>query len=333
MSRPPAPRPDADSVAARRRGLAFLAGVGLLLWILFAGRPPRPTLMWTEAYNLGHIPLFGVMAVCLFEASRSLLRGRELSDGAHYLVAFVSVAVISLLSELAQLGVAGREPQARDALHNMIGAGCFLALRAVWDNQLWRGGDEVHRRLLFAAAALVLLLAFWPLVVLSWHYGMRTAAFPTLADFASAWQQPFLYAPRVDREVVPAPAGWKGRAGEPVTRVTFRPRPWPGIIIREPYPDWTGYSTVRFELYSELDEERPVVLSIEDEAHMDRRSDRYERVFVVEPGLNDFSVPMEEIRTAPAEREMDLSRITFMMLFTRRPAEAFELYVGDIWLE
>jgi hypothetical protein len=100
------PRPDADSVAARRRGLAFLAGVGLLLWILFAGRPPRPTLMWTEAYDLGHIPLFGLMAVCLFEASRSLLGSRHLSDGAHYLVAFVSVAVISLLSELAQLGVA-----------------------------------------------------------------------------------------------------------------------------------------------------------------------------------------------------------------------------------
>jgi hypothetical protein len=289
--------------------------------------------MWSEVYDLGHIPLFGLMAVCLFEAARALLRDRHLSDGNLYLVAFVTVAVISLLSELAQLGVAGREPQARDALHNMIGAGCFLALRAVWDKRRWEGGDEVHRRLLFAAAALVLLLAFWPIVVLWWHYGMRAAAFPTVADFESAWQQPFLYAPRVDLEVVPAPAGWKGRAGEPVTLVTFRPRPWPGIIIREPYPDWTDYGTVRFQVYSELDVDRPVVLWIEDEAHNDRRSDRYERVFTVEPGLNDFSVPMDEIRTAPAEREMVLSRITFMMLFTRRPAEDFALYVGDIWLE
>lgn len=318
---------------ARGRGLLFLAGVVVLLWILMVGRPPRPTLMWKEAYDLGHIPLFGLMAVFLLEASRSLLRGRGISGGNHYLIAFVSVAVISLLTELAQFGLPGREAQARDAVHNMIGAGCFLALRAVWDSRRWEGRDDVHRRLLFAAAILVLLLAFWPMMVLFWHYAMRTAAFPTLADFESSWQQPFLHAPRVDREVVPAPAGWKDRSGEPVTRVIFRPLPWPGIIVREPYPDWTEYRTLRFQVYSELDRQRPVVLWIEDEGHIDRRSDRYERVFTVEPGLNDYSVPLEEIRSAPAGREMVLSRISFMMLFTRRPSETFVLYVGDIWLE
>jgi len=137
----------------------------------------------------------------------------------------------------------------------------------------------------------------------------------------------------VDREVVPAPAGWQARSGEPVTRVTFRPRPWPGIIVREPYPDWTGYRTLRFQIYSELDRRRPVVLWIEDEGHKDRRSDRYERVFDVEPGLNDYSVPLAEIASAPAGRAMVMSRISFMMLFTRRPSETFVLYVGDIWLE
>ena len=322
----------ADGVALGR-GLAFLAGVVFLLWVLVTGRPPRPTLMWTEAYDLGHIPLFGVMAVLLLEASRALLGNRRLSEGNHYLVAFVTVAVISLLSELAQLGMPGREAQARDALHNMIGAGCFLALRAAWDRRHVTGGEAVHRRLLIAAAVLVLLLAFWPLFVLGWHYAMRTAALPVIADFESTWQQPFIYAPRVDREVVPAPAGWRERSGRPVTRVTFRPRPWPGIIVREPYPDWTGYQTLRFQVYSELPETRPVVLWIEDEDHNDRRSDRYERTFRMGPGVNDIAVPLANIRRAPAEREMVLSRISFMMLFTRRPSEPFELYFGDVWLE
>jgi hypothetical protein len=39
------------------------------------------------------------------------------------------------------------------------------------------------------------------------------------------------------------------------------------------------------------------------------------------------------VRNAPAGREMALDQISFMMLFTRRPAESFDLYVGDIWLE
>ena len=315
------------------RGLLFLAAVVALLWILATGRPPRPTLMWILAYDLGHIPLFGVMAVCLFEASRALLGSGRVRGGTHYLVAFVLVAAISLLSELAQLGVVGREAQARDAVHNMIGAGAFLALRAVWDRSRWGQGDTLHRQLLLVAAALVLLLAFWPMVLLSWHYGMRQAAFPMLADFDSAWQQPFLYAPRVEREIVPAPEGWTGHAGQPVTRVTFGPRPWPGIIIREPYPDWRGYEKVRFDVYSELTETRLIVLWIEDDAHNDRRSDRYERSFTVEPGLNEFSVTLDRVRNAPAGRDMAMDQISFMMLFTRRPAETFALYVGDIWLE
>ncbi len=107
----------------------------------------------------------------------------------------------------------------------------------------------------------------------------------------------------------------------------------PGIIVREPYPDWTGYEVVRFQVYSALTETRPIVLWIEDEAHNDRRRDRYEHAFKVVPGLNDFSVPLESVRDAPAGRQMALDRITFMMLFTRRPTDTFELYLGDVWLE
>ncbi len=315
------------------RGLLFLAAVGARLWVRAPGRPPRPTLMWTAAYDLGHIPLFGLMALCLLEASRALLGGRRTVAGNHYLVAFLLVAVISLLSELAQFGVVGREAQARDALHNLIGAGTFLSLRAVFTRRHWGPGDTLNRQLLFAAAVLVLLLATWPLLLLSWHYGMRAAALPVVADFASAWQQPFLYAPRVTREVVPAPAGWVERAGDPITRVEFRPLPWPGIVLREPWPDWSAYGALRFQVYSELAEPRTLVLWIEDAAHTGHRRDRYEHGFKVKPGLNEFTVPIETLRNAPADREMALERINFLMLFTRRPAEPFALYLGEIRLE
>ena len=321
------------SVVPRRRAIWYLAGVAALLWLLATGRPPRATLFWIAAYNFGHIPLFGIMAVLLLETSRVLLRGSEMPDGNHYLVAFVVVAALSLLTEFVQIGVAGREAQARDAVNNMIGAGAFLALRAVWDRRRWQSGDELNRRLLFAAAVLVLLLAFFPMITLLWHYGMRAAAFPTLADFDASWQQPFISAPRVDREIVPAPPDWKGRAGRPVVRVTFSPRPWPGVVVREPYPDWSGYSVLRFQIFSGLDSSREIVLWIEDLPHNDLRSDRYEESFEIKPGLNDFTVAFQDLREAPAGREMQLDAVTFLMLFTRRPTDTFDLYFGDVWLE
>jgi VanZ family protein len=317
----------------RLHAIWYLAGVAALLWILATGRPPRATLLWVSAYDFGHIPLFGIMAVLLFEASRVLFGSSEMRGGNHYLIAFVVVAALSLLSEFVQIGVAGREAQARDAVNNMIGAGAFLALRAVWDRHRWESGDELNRRLLFAAATLVLLLALFPMVTLLWHYGMRAAAFPTLADFDAPWQQPFIEAPRVQRTVSAAPPAWKGRKGRPVVRVTFSPRPWPGILIREPYPDWTGYSVLRFQIFSDLDRSREVVLWINDLSHNDLRSDRYEETFSIEPGLNDFTVALQDLREAPAGREMRLDSVTFLMLFTRRPTDTFDLYLGDIWLE
>lgn len=323
------------TVEGPRYGRIFLAlfAIGLLLWLLAVGKPPRPTLFWKELYNLGHIPLFGLIALLALEVSRGLSARPASGPVTHYLAAFVMVALISLASEVLQLGVEGRQAEVQDAVHDLIGAICFLAIRSGFDSDLWSEKAMPQRGFLMGAAGLALFVAAWPLIALGWHYGMRAAAFPIIVDFDSRWQQPFIKAPRANLGRTEAPAAWRHRTGDMVSVIRFRHARWPGVTIREPYPDWSGKSLLRLQIYSPSDESVMLTLRIDDVAHNQEHKDRFNRTFSIEPGLNDLAVTLDDVRGAPAEREMDLRRMAQLILFTNRPREPFELLISDIWLE
>lgn len=321
-------------ISSRRRQILYAAiGIMVLLWVLLTGRPPRPTMLWHEIYNLGHIPLFGLFAVLALEISRAGV-GRSFDwPLAHYAIALGATAVVSVATELLQLDMPGRQAEVQDALHNIIGGSCFLALRACLDTALWSPDKSRLRRWVAVAAALTLLVSFWPLANLGWHYGMRSAAFPVLVDFDSRWQRPFLSSPRAGLDRMQAPAGWTQRKNQRIVAIKFMAAPWPGVSMHEPYPDWSGFKTLRFDVYSELPEAVDLILRIDDIQHNNQYRDRFNRTFTVQPGLTQISVALSDIRNAPSGRELNLQEITQMILFSRRPEEPFTLYFSDIWLE
>lgn len=318
---------------AWRKGLPALAGIVLLLWVLATGRPPHPTMLWQEVFNLGHIPLFGLVAVLALEASRALIPAFSARPFSHYLVAFVFVAVISLVSEVIQLDLPNRKAEVQDAVHNLIGAVCFLAIRYAFDANYRSQANRVPRGLLVGVVLFALFVSSWDLIELGWRYGMRAAAFPVVVDFDSRWQQPFLSLPRAGLAIVPAPQEWRSKAGQTVAEVSFPHERWPGVTIREPYPDWTGYRSLRVQVFSPESRIVPLTFRIDDARHNQEYRDRFNRTVNIEPGLNDLSISLEDVRKAPADREMDLGDISQIILFTNTPEEPIRLYVSDAWLE
>ncbi|HRP35055.1 MAG TPA: hypothetical protein PLI48_04145 [Gammaproteobacteria bacterium] len=312
-----------------------LLGIVLLMLFLVLGRPPSDSYGWRTAFELGHVPLFGVTGLLMLRVFR-VLRGAAAPDGTVFLLASLSMAVLGLAAEATQVLQAGRNANAGDAMLNLTGALCFLAIAATLRPGMWRrlGRDgPLAARLVLAGALLALVLVSLPLLGVAWSYGQRAAAFPVLADLTQRWQKPFLSVGRSELATVRAPAGWTDRAGTQVARLTFLDAPWPGFTVREPWPDWTAYDALRFQVWSDMDAPVEIVLRVDD-THRDRpHSDRFNGSFIVMPGVNDFTVPLDTIASGPRDRELDLADISQFVLFSRRPGEPFELYFSPIWLE
>lgn len=315
------------------RALLATIGLGLLLSGLLFGRPPSASLFWVELYNLGHIPLFGFMALLVIELSRSLAGRIVARRWVHYAVALGIVAFLSLVTELLQTDMPGREASFGDGVNNVLGGACFLGIRAAFDRDFQRVREQGPRVALVVLSMLVLVAAFWPLLKLGWSYGMRGAAFPTVVDFVSDWQRPFVLPGRSELILEGAPDGWAGRAGQPVAALYILREPWPGVTVLEPYPDWRGYETLRFEIYSELEAVIDVEIQVHDTLSKQAYRDRFNRTFSIEPGLNRLAIATDDIRRGPRGRELNMGRISKIILIGRRPEKPFKLYLSEMRLE
>jgi hypothetical protein len=155
-------------------------------------------------------------------------------------------------------------------------------------------------------------------------YRGRDAAFPVLCCLTGDWESRFLRSNHVEFEpAVPPDVG----SGAGYQRLRFSPAYWPGLTLKEVHPDWSGYETLAFDIYTEAPPAVELVLRIDDYGH-DGVSfdDRFNRDLELAPGLNRFRIPIEEIVSAPAGRRMDARRMKKIILFANQPDVPFEIY-------
>ncbi|MEW8562030.1 MAG: VanZ family protein [Candidatus Thiodiazotropha sp.] len=223
------------------------------------------------------------------------------------------VLLFGLLVELVQ-SLIGRQPSLYDLLMNLLGvaAGGILFFGLI--------KRAISPGLSLAAAALLALAAFslpiyWLIV-----YQARAADFPHLINTESAISSALIKGSRggVIRRIaveedwrIPLELGNKS-----CLYVSLQEGRWPGVSLFEPSPDWGGYDVLVLAIYSDQAVELPLTLRINDQNHNKLPNDRYNRRFTLHPGINRISVPLEEVEDAPEGREMDLSAISRLMLYT-----------------
>jgi hypothetical protein len=230
-----------------------------------------------------------------------------------------------------------RDADLWDFAKDVAGALCALAILSTFDGSMavlkpW--ARRSFRKSVRIAAVILLLITFIPVAIWLESYRRRSAQMPMLMRFGSAWELKFVERNGVGLQLAPPPSGWKEIARSRVGKIFFFPgSSFPGLVFREPYPDWTPYRYFSLDLYSELKRPVDIVLRIDD-IHADRYvEDRFNRRVTLQPGANLIRFPLEDVRQAPEAREMDLSAISMMVLFAVRPDEPFTLYVADMKLE
>ncbi len=310
-----------------------LFGCMVLLWIPL----PSPTILRKAFYDFCHLPLFGGVAMILLYLARQLGDPRGWSVGSQYGLAFIGAVVLGALAEGVQFFSSTRFAEWSDLLLDVLGAVGALGLSLTYDPRftgpvaIWRVAPR--KQLVHAGVGLLVVIALSPVLVWSYAYWDRAVRFPSLVQFSSSWEMMFVKGRDSALQIVPSPLGWGKPRVDTVGHVVFYPKHYPGIRLKEPYPDWRGFSRFHFEVYSELPRVQSLVIGIHDAQHNNDYADRFNRVITISPGLNHINIPLDDIRHAPVGRELDLRAIKAIRLFAISPPEEFSLYVDNFRLE
>ncbi len=280
-----------------RVNLLKLAVVFLLITssLFFIGGPKvtaLPTLRYL--WSLGHI-VFYFCAVFLFTRFYSIKKERQ------SIYIFLAVLIISLAIELIQTQT-GRYFSIGDILRNLVGSAAALLLASF---------DRVTK---IAAILLMpfLLLDGWRLWQTA-HTDYATARlFPVIEDFesqatASRWDGNIT---QVTDHVF---------AGHYSAKLHLPVKKYSGVSLGNISRDWREFHTLEMHIFNPEQETQNLDFRINDEQHelaeIRTYNDRFNTQFTLKPGWNHILIPLAEIKKAPQDRDMDMSKITTLIWF------------------
>jgi hypothetical protein len=293
--------------------LGAAAAVALVTVLLLMPLPGGGHGWRSKLFDLGHVPLFGALTLCLW-----------LTLGPSWRQPVLVALTLGALTELLQ-DAFGRTGDLLDFIRDALGVACAVVLVRAWQ------GPWTPLRLAGHALALAALLA-WPLAdagprLLDAFEGYRD--FPTLADFATERQLLRWECAQADLQRVPAPEGGPGWSG----RLTMLPGPreFPGAYLEPLRRDWRGWRRLccSFTVHDE-----PLLLVFSFRGH-DRKGTythhQFEKRYAV--GEHTVCAELEEVARRARPTPLDLSDVEHLQLFIYRPRRADTISLHRIWLE
>jgi hypothetical protein len=328
---PASPRLDVARLTVIRAPFLVAAILALALTVVFVELPGRPLILH-GLQKLGHPGVFGVIAlgVLVLERQRPSQSRAVWLD---YLVAFLIAGAIGALTELGQL-FTHRDPSLRDVGLDARGAACVLALAAAFDVRCRPGRHAGRWRALYlTAAALLAAIILTPLAWASAGYALRSQRFPTLFVPASRLDLLFLSSSAGRLERIPVSEPLARGPGEMALRVPLVTRPFAGVTIDEPQPDWEGYRSLLVEVTNPGRTDLEFNVRVHDRAHNNTYEDRFNAETVIPAGRRQtLEFPLEALRSAPHGRALDLRHVAGVGLFRSGPDGPREFWLHRVEL-
>jgi hypothetical protein len=296
---------------------------------------PYPTILMSAAMNVGHVLVFGALALSILFVIRRYWPALGHRVGLAYFTAASVTAVLTVLTELAQV-FGPRDADLGDVGRGLLGIVSFLLIYAGFDRRatiVWRKAPAGTRVCVITIACLAATVGVTPLARSLWAYYARASAFPVLLDFESSTQAVFLITNDADLTVVESPAAWSDNRTSEVGHLLFRQAEYPGLIIQEPYPDWSERSSLLLSVFLPGSVPQTLNLRIHDAAHDWTYADRFNWPMKITPGSNLIRIPLSVVRGAPESREMDMRQISGIVIFSHRPGGPFDVYLDNLRLE
>jgi len=303
--------------------------ISILLYILISQPFPEDSLVWDAILNSGHIPLFGLLAICLLVLSRQYIPANKTRPYIHYLIAFILTLVVGSGSEYFQMSEPGRQSDIRDFYFDIIGGASFLLLASLSDPFLKQ--KYAQKKILRAGVILLALLSWLPGIlpvysVISSHL-LRAHYFPAIVLPGKLPTDFFLLKNgNVSLDLLPAPHQEK----QALKWITGMQTTWPFIRISYPKKDWSAFKALELELYSPSTTPIRLTLRVDDQHFNFDWQHARSKNFIIKPGENHFSLNLVQ---AKGNHVFDQKQIQHIWIALPEPDQAHLLYITRLNLK
>lgn len=122
-----------------------------------------------------------------------------------------------------------------------------------------------------------------------------------------------------------------GTHGAKSLQLDLYPAHYPGFSPILNKRDWSAYRVLSFDIYNPQKIEVPITVRIDDKKDPEYK-DRYNKSFVLQPGMNHLTIPFNSLITSGTVRELDLRSISKFLIFMVGPKRKIVLYLDYIRL-
>ena len=296
--------------------------LGSLFALFFIGGPDfHASRSLKSFWNLGHILFFSLLPLLLLNTSKT---SKSYPQQVLYIV--VLTIVIGTLVEVLQTGLDNRIPDMGDIFRNIIGSLVGLVFF------LPSRKNIPKKRLLIIQTLVVLLvmLQLMPILKAFWDENMAERQFPLLSGFETPFE--------IDR--------WTGGAkieiekdaknnGDFALKVMLNTETYSGVGLKYFPGNWEGYRFFQFSVFNPQETELKLTCRIHDWQHTQGRqvyADRFNQSYSILQGWNTITIPLEQVKAAPENRQMDMQRIQGVGIFTIRLPQSRIIYIDDVRL-
>jgi VanZ family protein len=295
-------------------GGLLLAVAALLTPIPFRGRAAVAT------GDLVHAPLFGSLTLGILLVCHRIWPVRRVSAAmaTRCLLVALSVFALGVLIEFAQSNF-GRNGNLADAVNN--GLGIFAATLCYWGWQLQRSrlSSRASPRAFYAAAGMLLALAWWSPVTMFADARRVQQEFPTLASFESRIQLSRFYY----RECEATISNKDVTEGQHSMEVLYQATPYPAATLVEMESDWSQLKTLEVDVTLDAsypDADVQLMIKVIDRLHQTDHTDTYRGQWTITRGQTQhIRISREEILQGPDDRQLDLTKIKYLDLMLLDP--------------
>ncbi|MEZ6127175.1 MAG: hypothetical protein R3C59_00670 [Planctomycetaceae bacterium] len=307
-------------------GLLATIGFGLVFPFPWEGR------LSGELFDLAHAPVFCMALIGLIGFLDPPAAG--LPDRLPVILKMTFWRVAALTALLMSVGLvgeylqkfSGRSPSWSDVAANSAGllAGLFwVASRAV---------HGIARHLLAGMVALLLVSVSLNSVANVRECIRQTQSFPLLASFERPRE---LGAWVARRASFTQSTAWSSD-GQSSLLVQLKPGQVSGVAMVWLPRDWSNLKTLRMELHNPDDQPLTVFIKLFDYQHTQNGYDHHDRfhveVTVAAGETHAVAIDLNDVRSAPADRDMDMQQIWAIEIFAWNLSTAHSFHVDDLRL-